>query len=112
MSITLELTKEVVARLQAEADRRCLSVGALVEQLAGSLPDEAAVTSEEPGLAGSRAAVVSAPQALRQGPDSVSLRVVARLPLDERLQVLSKAKIVDRMDGIEAWEALPWNEPA
>ena len=112
MPITLELTEEVVALLQAEAVRRCLSVDALVEQLAGSLPGEVAAPSEEPGLAGSSALGVSGPGNLGQRLDRVSLRVLARLPLDERLHVLSKAKIVDRMDGIEAWEALPWNESA
>ena len=38
MSVTLELSPEVVARLRAEADRRRLSMDAVVEGLAGSLP--------------------------------------------------------------------------
>lgn len=38
MPVTLELSPEVVARLRAEADRRQLSMDAVVEDLAASLP--------------------------------------------------------------------------
>ena len=38
MSVTLELSPEAVARLRAEADRRQLSMDAVVEDLAASLP--------------------------------------------------------------------------
>ena len=38
MSVTLELSPEGVARLRAEADRRHLSIEAVVEELAASLP--------------------------------------------------------------------------
>lgn len=38
MSVTLELSAEIVARLRAEADRRQLSMDAVVEDLAASLP--------------------------------------------------------------------------
>ena len=38
MSVTLELSPEVVARFRAEAGRRRLSMDAVVEDLAASLP--------------------------------------------------------------------------
>ena len=38
MPVTLELSHEGVARLRAEADRRQLSIDAVVEELAASLP--------------------------------------------------------------------------
>ena len=52
------------------------------------------------------------PENIRQSTSSTSLRALARLPLDERLDALGKAHFLDRMDGVEAWEALPWDEPA
>ena len=41
MTVTLDLSEEVLARLQAEAERRQLSVDALIEEMAESLPVDA-----------------------------------------------------------------------
>ena len=41
MPVSLDLSEEVVARLHAEAERRRLSMDAVVEELAASLPAEA-----------------------------------------------------------------------
>lgn len=112
MPITLDLTEEVVARLQAEAVRRRLSLDGLVAQLVGSLPGEGAVPSDGSTSDGTSAPGDVGPENLRQPAGPMSLRALARLPLDERLDVLGKANFLDRMDGMEAWEALPWNEPA
>ena len=38
MTVTLDLSDEVLARLRAEAERRQLSMGALIEEMAESLP--------------------------------------------------------------------------
>ncbi|MBP8181065.1 MAG: hypothetical protein KAZ88_08745 [Acidimicrobiia bacterium] len=42
MPLTLDLAAESITRLQAEADRRGISVEALVDQLVASLPAERA----------------------------------------------------------------------
>ncbi len=41
MTVTLDLSEEVLARLRAEAERRQLSMDALIEELARSLPADA-----------------------------------------------------------------------
>ncbi|MDE0492338.1 MAG: ribbon-helix-helix protein, CopG family [Acidimicrobiaceae bacterium] len=41
MTVTLELSEEVLARLHAEAERRQLSMDALIEEMARSLPADA-----------------------------------------------------------------------
>ena len=41
VTVTLDLSEEILARLQAEATRRSLSMDALVEELAASLPSDA-----------------------------------------------------------------------
>ena len=41
MTVTLDLSDEVLARLRAEAERRHLSMGALIEEMAESLPVDA-----------------------------------------------------------------------
>ena len=41
MTVTLELSEEVLARLHAEAERRRLSMDALIEEMAWSLPADA-----------------------------------------------------------------------
>ena len=41
MPVTLDLSEDIVARLHAEAERRRLSMDAVVEELAASLPTEA-----------------------------------------------------------------------
>lgn len=41
MTVTLDLPQEVLARLRAEAERRQLSMGALIEEMAWSLPADA-----------------------------------------------------------------------
>ena len=41
MTVTLDLSEEVLARLRAEAERRQLSMDALIEGLARSLPADA-----------------------------------------------------------------------
>ena len=38
MTVTFDLSDEVLARLRAEAERRQLSMGALIEEMAESLP--------------------------------------------------------------------------
>lgn len=43
--MTLDLSDEAMARLRAEADRRGISVEALVDELAASLPAETAGSS-------------------------------------------------------------------
>ena len=52
VSVTLELSPEVVARLRAEADRRRLSVDAVVEELAASLPAAVAQVPQRLGFVG------------------------------------------------------------
>ena len=42
MTVTLDLSEEVLTLLRAEAERRQLSVDALIEELAKSLPVDAA----------------------------------------------------------------------
>ena len=41
MTVTFDLSDEVLARLRAEAERRQLSMGALIEEMAESLPIDA-----------------------------------------------------------------------
>ena len=41
MTVTLDLSEDVLARLRAEAERRQLSMDALIEELARSLPADA-----------------------------------------------------------------------
>lgn len=110
MPITLELTAEVVAALQAEAVRRRISVDALVEQLAESLPGKAAPSSDEAGSEENGSSRVERAEAVSRRPEPMSLRALARLPLQERHEILRKAKLVDHMDGMENWDALPWDE--
>lgn len=40
MSVTLDLSEKVLGRLRAEAERRHLSMDAVVEELAATLPSE------------------------------------------------------------------------
>lgn len=40
MSVTLDLSEDILARLRAEAERRHLSMDAVVEELAAMLPAE------------------------------------------------------------------------
>lgn len=41
MSVTFDLSEEILTRLRAEAERRHLSMGALIEEMAESLPVDA-----------------------------------------------------------------------
>ena len=41
MTVTLDLSEDVLARLRAEAERRQLSMDALIEEMARSLPADA-----------------------------------------------------------------------
>ena len=68
------------------------------------------VIAVKPGSDENGAPGADRPEAVGGRPEPMSLRALARLPLQERHEILRKAKLVDHMDGMENWDALPWEE--
>lgn len=77
MSVTVDLPPEVLRRLQAEADRRGLTIDAVIAELASGLPHEPAAKPKRLSFIALGASGDTRPLDIRRERDELAARKVA-----------------------------------